>query len=193
MGSRGRAPSRQDKSGFPGARLAPSPPPQFCILHFTFCILRDGALGTHWGGLRVALRSHWGCFGRLRSNAEGRMQNAEYLPDAGTGAAFPGILHSSFCLLHSRGGLGVVWYWSGGSLTWLEQTSAIVILTRLAMWLCVHPPQCCCGGRVRLSAPGIDGAGPVQARRVPDVDCVKYWNRVIYVINCATGEVRITL
>ena len=93
------------------------------------------------------------------------MQNAEPWPDAGTVAAFPGILHSAFCLLHSRGGLGVVWYWSGGGLTWLAQGSYITRLTKLAMWL-----------RVRSCASGIDGGGTVNARRVPDVDCVKCWN-----------------
>ena len=27
------------------------------------------------------------------------------------------------------------------------------------------------------------GVGPVQARRVPDVGCVKYWKREVYAIN----------
>ena len=75
------------------------------------------------------------------------------------------ILHSAFCLLHSRGGLGVVWYWSGGGLTWVAQGFDIARLTKLAMWLCV-----------RSCASGIDGEGTANARRVPDVDRVSYWS-----------------
>jgi hypothetical protein len=69
-------------------------------------------------------------------------------------------------------GLGLVRYWSGGGLTWIAQSSDIKRLTKLAIWLWV-----------RLPAPCIDGAAPAHARRVPDVDYVKYWNHVIYVIN----------
>jgi hypothetical protein len=44
-------------------------------------------------------------------------------------------------------------------------------LTKLAMWLWV-----------RVSAPCIDGGGTANARRVPDVDRVRFWNRVMYAI-----------
>jgi len=44
--------------------------------------------------------------------------------------------------------------------------------TRLAIRLPVH-----------LFARCLDGVGTVQARRGPDVDCVRYWNRLIYAIS----------
>ena len=57
----------------------------------------------------------------------------------------------------------------------IAQCPDIKWLTTLAIWLWVG-----------LSARCIDGGGTAQARRVPDVDCVKYWNGVIYVINSRT-------
>ena len=58
------------------------------------------ASNTHWGGFDVALMWPWGGFGECRKkNAECRW--------------------SSFCLLHSRGGLVLVWRGSGGGLTWI--------------------------------------------------------------------------
>jgi len=72
----------------------------------------------------------------------------------------------------SGGGLRAVRCWSGGGLMWITQSPNIERLTTLAIRLWV-----------RLSPPCIDGAGTVRARRVPDVDYVRYWNRVIYVIN----------
>jgi hypothetical protein len=65
--------------------------------------------------------------------------------------------------------LGLVWCWSGGGLTWVAQESDIPQLTRLKRSL-----------SVRLSVPGGDNAGTAGARGVPDVDCVRHWNRVIY-------------
>jgi len=35
----------------------------------------------------------------------------------------------------SGGGLGLVWYWSGGGLTWIAQGFDIQRLTALAIWL----------------------------------------------------------
>jgi hypothetical protein len=58
----------------------------------------------------------------------------------------------AFCLLHSWGGPGAVWGWSGGGLTWVEQSSDIKLLTKLAMWLWM-----------RSSAPCMGGAAPVHA------------------------------
>jgi len=74
------------------------------------------------------------------------------------------------------GGLGAVWCWSGGGLTWVAQSTDIQPLTRLVYWLWV-----------RLSGACIDGVGTANARRVPDVDCVRYWNQVIYAINTRGG------
>jgi hypothetical protein len=70
-------------------------------------------------------------------NVEGRMQNAEYRTAAGHGMPFSAILHSSFCFLHSWGGPGAVWYWSGGGLTLIAQSSDIERLTMLA----IIPPR----------------------------------------------------
>ena len=56
----------------------------------------------------------------------------------------------AFCLLHSWGGPGAVWGWSGGGLTWVAQGSDIRRFAKLAMWLWV-----------RLSAPCRDGEGTV--------------------------------
>ena len=61
----------------------------------------------------------------------------------------------------SGGGMGVVWGWCGGGLTWVAQGSYIRRLMKLAMWL-----------GVPLSAPCRDGGGTVWAWRVPDV-CVR--------------------
>jgi len=72
----------------------------------------------------------------------------------------------------SGAGLGVVWGQSGGGPMWIAQGSDIQRLTKLSMWFWV-----------RLSARCIDGEAPANARRVPDVDCVRYWNRMIYVIS----------
>jgi hypothetical protein len=72
----------------------------------------------------------------------------------------------------NRGGPEAVWHWSGGGLTWVAQGSYIERLTTLAMWL-----------GERLCAPCIGGEGTAHPRRVPDVGCVRHWNRLIYAIS----------
>ena len=68
-----------------------------------------------------------------------------------------------------RSGVGParVWGRSRGGLRWITQSCDIKQLTKLSTWLWVHPPQCCYGGRVRLCAPCIAGAGPAKARCRP--------------------------
>ena len=129
------------------------------------------ALRSHEGGFEVptawlatrfgvALMSHEGGFARpffilpsafpvwwpwvasfewRMKNAECRMQNPGQT--RALGRRFLAFLHSSFCLLHSRSGLLLVWYWSGGVLTWILQESYIVRLTTLAIWLWAALPR----------------------------------------------------
>src|ERR1035438_1256526 len=61
--------------------------------------------------------------------------------------------------------LEAVRYWSGGGPMWIVQIPDIKPLAELIMWLCVL-----------LSAPCIDGAGTVQPRRIPHVDCATHWH-----------------
>jgi len=41
---------------------------------------------------------------------------------------------------------------------------------------------------LRVCARCVDGGRTANARRVPDVDCVRHWNCVIYAINSARGQ-----
>ena len=109
-------------------------------LHSAFGLLHSlwggfvGALGSQSGGYQLPINRPWGGLG-VALGGLARMQNQECrMQKASRGMPSSAILHSVFCdrrfergalqqARRSGGGPGAVWYWSGGGLTLIAQSS----------------------------------------------------------------------